>query len=172
MYYSIGEVAKKMDITPSTLRYYDKKGLLPFVDRDASGRRNFKENDLNFLQVIDCMKKCGMKLEEIRNFIELCMTGDMTLVDRYELLYREKKTVEEQIKVLQEQLDFLHYKLWYYKTSVNAGTEDIHFTKTAEGEQVDPDIREQYEAELAKCHDLAELIELENEYRQNKAQNS
>lgn len=56
MRYTIGEVATKLNIPTSTLRFYDKKGLLPFVDRDQADRRSFKDNDLNFLQVIVCMK--------------------------------------------------------------------------------------------------------------------
>jgi DNA-binding transcriptional MerR regulator len=58
-YYSIGEVADKMHMPASTIRYYEKQGLLPFVDRDENGRRAFKDNDFNFLEVINCMKKAG-----------------------------------------------------------------------------------------------------------------
>lgn len=61
MRYSIGQVAQKMEIPASTLRFYDKKGLLPFVDRDALGRRSFKENDLNFLEVIECINYPSLK---------------------------------------------------------------------------------------------------------------
>lgn len=159
MRYSIGEIAKKLNVPTSTLRFYDKKGLLPFVERDSSGRRSFKSNDLNFLQVIECMKKCGMKISEIRHFIDLCMQGDVTLNDRYTLLNHEEQLVTKQIEVLQDQLDFLHYKMWYFKTALDAGTEEIHFTKTLEGDQVDPDIHEQYRAALAQCHDIKELID-------------
>ena len=90
MRYSIGDVAEEMNLPTSTLRYYDRKGLLPFVDRDSAGRRSFKDNDLNFLQVIECMKKCGMTITEIRHFIDLCMQGDVTLMGRYELLEKDK----------------------------------------------------------------------------------
>jgi DNA-binding transcriptional MerR regulator len=168
MRYSIGEVAKKMDIPTSTLRFYDRKGLLPFVDRDAAGRRSFKDNDLNFLQVIECMKKCGMKIGEIRHFIDLCMAGDITLEERYDLLDQEEQSVVKKIKVLQDQLDFLHYKMWYFKTALEAGTEEVHMTKTAEGERVDPDIHQQYQAALAKCHDIKELIDYQKDYEAKK----
>lgn len=93
MRYTIGEVAEKLNIPNSTLRYYDKKGLLPFVDRDQAGRRSFKDNDLNFLEVIECMKKCGMTIKEIRYFIDLCMAGDVTLDARYQLLADEEQAV-------------------------------------------------------------------------------
>ena len=163
--YSIGDVAEEMNLPASTLRFYDRKGLLPFVDRDSAGRRSFKDNDLNFLQVIECMKKCGMTITEIRHFIDLCMQGDVTLMDRYELLEKEAATVKEQIQTLQDQLDFLHYKMWYFKTAVEADTEDIHMVPSGDGRRVDPDIHEQYREALEKCHDLSELIEVERDKR-------
>lgn len=168
MRYTIGEVAKRLNVPPSTIRFYDKKGLLPFVDRDQAGRRSFKDNDLNFLQVIECMKKCGMKIEEIRHFIDLCMAGDVTLDDRYDLLKQEEQTVIKQLKVLQDQLDFLHYKMWYFKTAIEAGTEAIHYTTTNEGQRVAPDIHEQYQAALASCHDIKELVDFEKDYRHHQ----
>ncbi|GEA92392.1 hypothetical protein PDA01_02850 [Pediococcus damnosus] len=82
MNYSIGEVAEKMGTNTSTLRYYDKKGLLPFVDRDAAGRRKFKDNDFNFLKVINCLKKSGVPIKDISKFINLCLQGDGTLQER------------------------------------------------------------------------------------------
>lgn len=161
MRYSIGDIAKKLDLPTSTLRFYDKKGLLPFVERDQAGRRSFKDNDLNFLEVIGCMKKCGMTISEIRRFINLCMEGDITLQDRYDLLYREEEIVVNQIENLQKQLDFLHYKMWYFKTSLQAGTEKIHMVETENGEMVDTTIHDQYQEALAKCHNLDELIKFE-----------
>lgn len=167
MRYTIGEVAKKLNVPTSTLRYYDKKGLLPFVDRDKVGRRSFKDNDLNFLEVIGCMKQCGMKISEIRHFINLCMIGDSTLLDRYDLLSQEEKSVVKQIRTLEDQLKFLHYKMWYFKTALEAGTENIHFTQTKdEGLRVDPDIHDQYRAALAKCHDIQELITVQKNSEQ------
>lgn len=165
MRYSIGEVAKKLNIPSTTLRFYDKKGLLPFVDRDQAGRRSFKDNDLNFLQVIECMKQCGMTISEIKEFVELCMEGDTTLVERYDLLSREEATVTKQIENLQKQRDFLHYKMWYYKTSLEAGTEDIHFVDTDEGPRVDPQTAEQYQTAMKQCHDLNQLIRFQHNYQ-------
>lgn len=158
MAYSIGEVADRMHMNASTIRYYDKQGLLPFVDRDENGRRAFKDNDFNFLEVINCMKKSGLKIAQIRQFIDLCMQGDMTLLARYQFLDREEAVLTKQISTLQAQLDFLRYKKWYFKTAVEAGTEKIHMT--SDGKRVQPDIKEQYEAELAKCVDLRALLDL------------
>lgn len=169
MRYTIGQVAEKMQVPTSTLRYYDKKGLLPFVDQDEAGRRSFKDNDLNFLEVIACMKKCGMKISQIRHFINLCMTGDSTLLERYDLLAHEEASVTKQIESLQQQRDFLHYKMWYFKTALEAGTEKVHMVKTKEGDRVDPEIHKQYQAALAKCHDLGQLIKYQQQATAAKA---
>lgn len=171
MRYSIGDVAEIMKMPESTIRYWDKKGLLPFVDRDQHGRRDFKDNDLNFLEVINCMKKSGLTIAQIRHFIDLCMQGDMTLEQRYDFLDKEEKVLMSKIEILQRQLDFLRYKKWYFKTAVQAGTEKIHMTP--DGKRVQPDIKEQYKKELAKCvnlHDLLDLKEKDKKKFENKYQ--
>ncbi len=168
MCYSIGEVSEKLNIPASTLRYYDKHGLLPFVDRNENGQRSFKDNDLNFLEVISCMKKCGMSIKEIRHFIELCMQGDVTLNARYDLLEQEEASVVKQIDVLQKQLDFLHYKMWYFKTAIDAGTEDIHMVSSIDGKRVTPEIHEQYQEALKHCHDINELIRIQKQATNKK----
>ena len=66
MVYTVGEMAKLLGITASTLRYYDKEGLLPFVERSSGGIRMFQESDFEWLQVIGCMKKAGMSIKDIR----------------------------------------------------------------------------------------------------------
>ena len=100
-----------------------------------------------------------MSISEIRHFIDLCMAGDVTLDARYDLLAKEESAVKKQIAELQEQLDFLHYKMWYFKTALVAGTEEIHMVDTDEGERVAPDIQKQYQEALAKFHDIKELID-------------
>ena len=79
MIYTVGEMAQKLGVPASTLRYYDKEGLLPFVERSSGGIRMFRENDFEWLQVIRCMKKAGMSIKDIRQYIELSMQGDDTI---------------------------------------------------------------------------------------------
>jgi DNA-binding transcriptional MerR regulator len=69
MNYRIGEVAKKIGVSSSTLRFYDKHGLLPFVQRDNNGNRRFTDNDLNYLDVITVLKRGGVTVETIAKFI-------------------------------------------------------------------------------------------------------
>ena len=68
MVYTVGEMAKKIGVAPSTLRYYDKEGLLPFVERSGGGMRMFKDSDLDWLRIIECLKRTGMPIKEIRQW--------------------------------------------------------------------------------------------------------
>ncbi|MCV9887939.1 MerR family transcriptional regulator [Metabacillus halosaccharovorans] len=124
--YSISEVAKELDLTVYTLRYYDKEGLMPFVERSSSGTRIFKESDISALKVIECLKSTGMPIKEIKHFIDWCSDGDSTLQQRYDMFIERKATVEAQIEELKKTMELIEHKCTYYKTALDAGTEDIH----------------------------------------------
>lgn len=126
MFYTVGEIAKKLNVAPSTLRYYDKEGLLPFVERSDSGIRLFKDSDMEGLRVIECLKRTGMPIKNIKVFMELCQLGDATINERLALIDKQRETVLEQQKQLQETLDTLNYKHWYYETAAKAGTCAVH----------------------------------------------
>lgn len=122
MIYTVGEMAKKIGVAPSTLRYYDKEGLLPFVERSSGGIRVFKEADYEWLKVIECLKKTGMPLKDIKTFIEMAMQGDETIDERLELIRKQRDEVGKQIAELQETMDTLNFKCWYYEIAKSAGT--------------------------------------------------
>lgn len=125
MLYTVGEMAKLLDIPASTLRYYDKEGLLPFVERSSGGIRMFKEQDYEWLKIIECMKKAGMPIKDIKEYIELALEGDTTIHERLELFQKQKQLLQEQMKSMQHTLDVLEYKCWYYETAEKAGTVDV-----------------------------------------------
>jgi DNA-binding transcriptional MerR regulator len=124
--YSISEVAKELNLTVYTLRYYDKEGLMPFVERTASGTRLFKESDIDALKIIECLKSTGMPIKEIKHFIDWCSDGDSTLQQRYDMFMERKATVEAQMEELKKTMELIEHKCFYYKTALDAGTEDIH----------------------------------------------
>jgi DNA-binding transcriptional MerR regulator len=124
--YSIGEVAKELDLSVYTLRYYDKEGLMPFVERTESGTRLFKESDIAALNIIECLKSTGMPIKEIKHFIDWCSEGDATLQNRYDMFLERKATVEAKIKELQQTMKIIDHKCSYYKTALEAGTEEVH----------------------------------------------
>lgn len=125
MLYTVGEMAKKLGVAPSTLRYYDKEGLLPFVGRSEGGMRVFKDVDYEFLKIIGCLKSTGMQLKDIRLFIEMVQRGDDSIDERLELFYKQKDVVEKQLEALQTTMDIVSYKCWYYETAKKAGTTSI-----------------------------------------------
>ena len=122
MMYTVGEMAKILGVPASTLRYYDKEGLLPFVERTSGGIRMFKEQDYEWLKIIECMKRAGMPIKDIKVYIELALKGDETIHERLELFQKQKQLLEEQLHSMQHTLDVLEYKCWYYETAEKAGT--------------------------------------------------
>ena len=129
MAYSIGEVAKMLNLTIYTLRYYDKEGLMPFVERTLNGTRVFKESDLDALKIIECLKATGMPIKDIKNFFDWCSQGDSSLQQRYDMFVERKAVVEAQMEELKKTMEVIEHKCWYYKTALEAGTEDIHKNK-------------------------------------------
>ncbi|MGN0174250.1 MAG: MerR family transcriptional regulator [Acutalibacteraceae bacterium] len=125
MTYTIGEMAKLLDIAPSTLRYYDNEGLLPFMERSDGGIRIFKDSDYEMLKIIHCLKASGMKIKDIKEFIQLVSLGDKTIDARLELFRKRQAEVEKQMAQLQETLDTVKFKCWYYETAKNAGTTSV-----------------------------------------------
>lgn len=125
MSYTIGEIAKYLNIPSSTLRFYDKMGLMPFVDRSDSGIRLFKDSDIEWLLIIDCLKKSGMPVKNIREFIELAQKGDASIDERLAMFQQQRQHVKNTISLLQEQLKILDFKCWYYKTAKEAGTTNV-----------------------------------------------
>lgn len=111
------------DIPISTLRYYDKEGLFPHMQR-TSGIRNFTDNELETLRVIDCLKKSGLEIKEIKQFMEWCSIGSSTYKDRYELFIKQKQTVEDEIEHMKKTLDMIKYKCWFYEQLLNNTEED------------------------------------------------
>ena len=128
MKYTISDAAKIIGVTAHTLRYYDKEGMLPFIDKSESGARIFKESDFEWLYIIECLKKTGMSLKEIKIFVDWGMAGDETIDQRYAMFHGQREKVEAQIADLNEALDVLKYKCWYYETAKAAGTLAVHDT--------------------------------------------
>ena len=122
MFYTIGETAKMLGVAPSALRYYDKEGLLPFVERSESGLRMFTESDMDWLKVIQCLKATGMPIKGIRRFIECAREGDGTISERLNILKAQRENVITQIKEIEEHLKMLDYKVWYYSEALKAGS--------------------------------------------------
>lgn len=124
MSYSIGEVVKKTGLSAHTLRYYEKEGLLPFVEKNGSGMRAYSDMDLKWLTMIECLKDSGLQIKEIRQYIDWFREGDSTLQQRLELFQVRRKAVEKEIKRLQTVLNKVRFKEILYKEAVKLGSLD------------------------------------------------
>lgn len=133
MTYTVGEAAKLLGVAPSTLRYYDKEGLLPFVERSGGGIRKFKDIDIECLNIIECLKKTGMPLKDIKMFLDMVAAGDSTIRDRLALFQKQREAVTAQMRELQDTLDIIDYKCWYYEMAKDAGT-TAHLNELCEQE--------------------------------------
>lgn len=91
----ISEVSKKYDISPDTLRYYEKMGLLPNVKKNSSGIRDYSEADLGWVEFIKCMRSAGLSIEVLARYIELFNLGDGTREERKKILIKERKKLIE-----------------------------------------------------------------------------
>lgn len=126
MTYTIRQVAEKMGVTVPTLRYYDKEGLMPFIDKKPDGTRVFKDEDFKGLEIITCMKNSGMPIKDIKKYMDLCQEGDSTLQERLEIFFERKEAVQEQLDELNKVMELIKHKIWYYETAIEAGTEAVH----------------------------------------------
>ncbi|MFQ8957698.1 MAG: MerR family transcriptional regulator [Eubacterium sp.] len=121
--FTIGQVSEMFDLPVSTLRYYDKEGLFPELNR-TSGIRQFTEKEVEALRVIECLKKTGLQIKDIKLFMSWCMEGSSTYTKRKELFENQKKQVEKEINELNQTLDMLNFKCWYYSEVIKDGNED------------------------------------------------
>lgn len=124
--YTIGQVSAMVGLPISTLRYYDKQGLFPDMER-TSGIRKFSDKELEALRVIECLKKSGLEIKDIKQFMDWCVDGAVTYPQRKEMFEKQRKTVEAEIEHMNKVLDMLKFKCWYYEQAMRDGTEDrIH----------------------------------------------
>lgn len=121
--YTIGQISEMFNIPISTLRYYDKEGLFPHLERKGN-IRYFSDNELEALRVIDCLKRSGLEIKEIKQFFVWVTEGAGSYGKRKELFEARKAAVEEEINALEKTLAMLKFKCWYYEKALADGNED------------------------------------------------
>lgn len=117
MAYTTRQAAEKTGLSVYTLRYYDKEGLLPFITRDSLGNRLFTDKDMEWLEVICCLKNTGMSIKQIKKYVQLCFDGDKTREDRKQMLIEHRQEVVKQIDELKHNLEKIDYKISNYGTA-------------------------------------------------------
>ena len=121
--YSIGQVAEMFGLPISTLRYYDKQGLFPKMER-VSGIRKFSETEIEALRVIECLKKSGLEIKDIKQFMDWCVEGSSTYPQRKALFEKQRERLEAELIHMNKVLDMLKFKCWYYEQAMRDGCED------------------------------------------------
>lgn len=123
MTYTIGQVADMYDIPISTLRYYDKEGLFPNMER-TSGIRKFTDVELDSLHIIECLKRSGLEIKEIKQFMEWCAEGPSTYEKRRDLFLHQKERLQEEMDRLARSMAMIQFKCWFYDAILQDGTEE------------------------------------------------
>ncbi|MCD7033608.1 MerR family transcriptional regulator [Metabacillus sp. GX 13764] len=117
-YYSIGQAAEKFGITESALRYYEKKGLLPLMERDEAGRRIFSENQMALFETVLCLKNTNMPISKIKQYIEWVVEGDSTIEQRLSMMEKHKKAVLAEISLMTVSIKRIDYKISRYLDAI------------------------------------------------------
>ncbi|VDG20015.1 MerR family transcriptional regulator [Lactiplantibacillus mudanjiangensis] len=121
MSYAIGEVAAKCGITVPTLRFYEKEGLLPTIERDAAGRRQFSDHDVELVQQIINLKRADASLDEIADFLKLYEAGSTTLTARADFFAQRAAQLQAKVDCLRMTQVYVQYKQWYYDQAEAVG---------------------------------------------------
>ena len=115
---TISEVSKKFDITPDTLRYYERIGLIPPVPRNKSGLRDYDDEYCRWIEFIKCMRSAGLPIEALSEYVSLFRQGDETINERRKLLIRERDILAQKISDMQDTLKRLDYKISFYERTM------------------------------------------------------
>lgn len=121
--YTIGQVSKMFNIPISTLRYYDKEGFFPNLERKGNIRK-FSDKEIEALHLIECLKKTGLEIKDIKQFFKWVSEGSSSYSNRKELFEHRKEAVLAEISALEKTLAMLEFKCWYYDKAMADGNEE------------------------------------------------
>ena len=122
--YTIKEVAEKMDISEHTIRFWAKNGMFPFIKRNENNIRLFSEEDLNWVRIVKCLRAIGTETKWVKRYVDLCIIGDSTIPERYEIIKTTKEKALQQMDELKKQLELLDYKEEHYKNLIKHNLHD------------------------------------------------
>lgn len=114
----IAEVSKKYELSADTLRYYERVGLIPAVNRNKSGIRDYTEEDCRWVEFVKCMRGAGLPIEVLIEYFSLFQQGDETIDARKVLLVEQRKQLIEKMEDMKKTLERLDYKIERYEQSV------------------------------------------------------
>ncbi len=112
--YSMKETCKKVNLNYQTLKYYCNEGLIPNVKRDSNNYRVFDENDIAWILGLKCLKKCGMSIKEMKNYMNLCLMGQSSIPERKEILKETRENLLIQLKEIENSIHYIDTKQQFY----------------------------------------------------------
>jgi DNA-binding transcriptional MerR regulator len=125
----IAEVSERYGISTDTLRYYERIGLIPPVNRNQSGIRDYDEIDVRRVEFIKCMRSAGLPIEALIEYVGLVQQGDNTLEARKEILMEQREQLLARMEEMQKTLDVLDYKISVYENAVLKKEKDMILTE-------------------------------------------
>lgn len=114
MTYTIQEVSKKVNVSTYSIRYYNDHGLLPTVTRDENNNRVFNDVDIEWIEIVACLRATGMTLAKIKHYIELCLKGEQTTRERYRIMVEQQRETMAQAEKIQAHLRLITKKVDHY----------------------------------------------------------
>ncbi len=112
--YTMMQVCRKLDMTYQTLKYYCNEGLVPGVKRDENNRRVFDERDVKWIKDLTCLKRCGMSIVEMKEYLDLCLQGEPTIPLRKEMLAKKREALLDSVKELEDSIAYIDWKQNFY----------------------------------------------------------
>ena len=112
--YTMMQVCRETNMTYETLKYYCNEGLVPNVKRDSNNRRVFDQRDVKWIQDLVCLKKCGMSIQEMKEYLALCLKGEATISQRQEMLVQKRTALLSSIEELKGCVDYIDWKQEFY----------------------------------------------------------
>lgn len=114
MMYSMKQVCEEANMTYQALKYYCNEGLIPNVKRDSNNHRIFDEQDVKWIKDLVCLKKCGMSIHEMKEYLELCLEGESTILKRKALLAQKQEVLRSSIQELEDSIAYINRKQDFY----------------------------------------------------------
>lgn len=112
--YTMMQVCRELDMTYQTLKYYCNEGLVPNVKRDRNNRRIFDERDIKWIKDLTCLKKCGMSIQEMKEYLQLCLQGESSITTRKEMLAQKQAALRDSIRELEDSVAYIDWKQHFY----------------------------------------------------------
>lgn len=122
MLYTMKQTCDKTGLTYDTLKFYCNEGLIPNVKRDKNNYRMFDDNNIAWIKSLSCLKSCGMSITEMKEYLDLCLKGEKTILQRQVILNEKLKELNHRIQEIQDSIDYIHWKQGFYDDVLSGKT--------------------------------------------------